>query len=88
MSHYKHLTPIEREKIFLVHSQNKTLSYIAGTVHRDKPTISREIARNYCNETYSPSAAHNKYLELRSNCKPKLKISLILKYSNMLEISF
>jgi hypothetical protein len=27
MSHYKHLTLIEREKIFLLHSQNKTLTY-------------------------------------------------------------
>ena len=36
MSHYKHLTPIEREKIFLLYSQNKTLTYIAETIHRDK----------------------------------------------------
>ena len=25
MSHYKHLTPDERENIFLLHSQNKTI---------------------------------------------------------------
>lgn len=75
MSHYKHLTSIEREKIFLLHSQNKTLSYIAEAIHRDKSTVSREIARNYCNVTYSPSVAHTKYLERRSNCKPKLKLS-------------
>lgn len=43
MSHYKHLTPIEREKIFLLRSQNKTLTYIAETIHRDKSTISREV---------------------------------------------
>ena len=64
MSHYKHLTPIEREKIFLLHSQNKTLTYIAETIHRDKSTVSREIARNCCNGTYSPSAAHTKYIYL------------------------
>ena len=75
MSHYKHLTPIEREKIFLLHSQNKTLTYIAETIHRDKSTVSREIARNCCNGTYSPSAAHTKYVERRSNCRPKLKLS-------------
>ena len=75
MSHYKHLTPIEREKIFLLHSQNKTLTYIAETIHRDKSTVSREIARNCCNGTYSPSAAHPKYVERRSNCRPKLKLS-------------
>ena len=75
MSHYKHLTPIEREKIFLLHSQNKTLSYIAKIIHRDKSTVSREIARNGYNGAYSPSAAHTKYLERRTNCKPKLKFS-------------
>ena len=75
MSHYKHLTPIEREKIFLLHSQNKTLSYIAKIIHRDKSTVSREITRNGYNGAYSPSAAHTKYLERRTNCKPKLKLS-------------
>ena len=75
MSHYKHLTPIEREKIFLLHSQNKALSYIAKIIHRDKSTVSREIARNGYNGAYSPSAAHTKYLERRTNCKPKLKFS-------------
>ena len=75
MSHHKHLTPIEREKIFLLHSQNKTLSYIAKIIHRDKSTVSREIARNGYNGAYSPSAAHTKYLERRTNCKPKLKLS-------------
>ena len=58
MSHYEHLTPIEREKIFLLHSQNKALSYIAKIIHRDKSTVSREIARNGYNGAYSPSAAH------------------------------
>ena len=75
MSHYKHLTPIEREKIFLLYSQNKTLTYIANTIHRDKSTVSSEITRNSCNGAYSPSTAHTKYLERRTSCKPKLKLS-------------
>lgn len=75
ISHYEHLTPIEREKIFLLHFQNTTLTYIAKTIHRDKSTVSRDIARNGYNEAYSPSAAPSKYLERRSNCKPKLKLS-------------
>lgn len=74
MSHYKHLTPVEREKIFL-HSQNKTLTYIAETIHRNKSTVSREIARNCCDGIYSPSVAHSKYLERRTACKPELKLS-------------
>mgnify|MGYP000653069242 FL=1 len=82
MSHYKYLTPIEKEKIFLLHSQSKTLTYIDETINRDKSTVSREIACNCCNETYSPSAAHTQYLERCSNCKPKLKLSnpQIFKY--------
>ena len=84
MSHYKHLTIIEREKIFLLDSQNKTLTYIAKTIHPDKSTVSREIARNCGNVIYSPSAAHTKYLERRSKYKPKFKLSNpeIYKYSS------
>ena len=83
MSHHKHLTPIEREKIFLLHSQNKTLTYIAETIHRDKSTISREIARNCHDGIYSPGIAQNIVQLADPNSS-----SLILKYSNMLEISF
>ncbi|WP_455126937.1 helix-turn-helix domain-containing protein [Pseudoramibacter alactolyticus] len=75
MSHYKPLTPEEREKIDLLHSQNKTLSGIAKTIHRDKSTISREIPRNGCDGLYSPGAAHTQYLERRTACRPKLKLS-------------
>ena len=63
MSHYKHLTPVKREKIFLLHFQNKTLTYVGATIHRDKSTVSREIARNCYVGIYSPSVAHSKYLE-------------------------
>ena len=33
------------------------------------------MARNYGNGIYSPSAAHTKYLERLSKCKPKFKPS-------------
>lgn len=39
MSHYKHITPEEREKILLLHSQNCTITYIANSIGRDKSTI-------------------------------------------------
>ena len=41
MSHYKHITPEEREKILLLHSQNCTITYIANSIGRDKSTISQ-----------------------------------------------
>lgn len=75
MSRYKHPTPIERQKIFPLYSQNKTLTYIAKIIHSDKSTVSREIAQNGHNGACSPSASHTKYLKRRSNCKPKLKFS-------------
>ena len=83
MSHYKHLTPYQREKIFLLHSQNKTLTYIAETIHRDKSTISQEIARNCHDGIYSPGIAQNIVQLADPNSS-----SLILKYSNMLKRSF
>lgn len=41
MSHYKHITPEEREKILLLNSQNYTITYIANSIGRDKSTISQ-----------------------------------------------
>ena len=46
MSHYKHLTPSEREKIYLLYAQNYSLSFIANSIGRNKSTVSRELARN------------------------------------------
>ncbi len=75
MSHYKHITPVEREKIFLLHSQQKSVSYIAAEINRSKSTVSRELKRNTINDEYSPSRAQEEYLSRRMACRPKHKLS-------------
>ena len=46
MSHYKHFTTKEREKILFFLAQEKTISFIAKELQRDKSSVSREIKRN------------------------------------------
>lgn len=75
MSHYKHLTPSEREKIYLLHAQNYSLSFISNSIGRNKSTVSRELTRNSNKDSYSPSAAQAAYACRRKQCKPKLKRS-------------
>lgn len=75
MSHYKHLTPSEREKIYLLHPQNYSLSFIANSIGRNKSTVSRELTRNSNKDRYSPSAAQAAYARRRKQCKPQLKLS-------------
>lgn len=65
MSRYKHLTAFEREKIFLLHSQKKSLSVIAVEIGRNKSTISREQKRNSNKGLYSPGVAQDKYAKRR-----------------------
>ena len=82
MSHYKHITPEEREKILLLHSQNCTITYIANSIGRDKSTISRELSRNTVDSKYSAISAQAAYELRRKNCRPKHKLlnPTIFKY--------
>ena len=82
MSHYKHITPEEREKILLLHSQNCTITYITNSIGRDKSTISRELSRNTVDSKYSAISAQAAYEVRRKNCRPKHKLSnpTIFKY--------
>ena len=41
MSHYKHITPEEREKILVLRSQNHSITNIADSIGRNKSTVSR-----------------------------------------------
>lgn len=62
MSHYKHFTTKEREKILFFLAQEKTISFIAKELQRDKSSVSREIKRNTNTEgIYSPSYAQKQY---------------------------
>ncbi|MBA5746962.1 IS30 family transposase [Aerococcus sp. 150760007-1] len=61
MNSYCHLTLNEREIIFLLHEQGKSLGYISKQLNRAKSTISRELKRNTIQEkSYSPSKAQEK----------------------------
>ena len=46
MSHYKHLTPEEREIILILYSYHCTIQFIADCIERDRSTIYRELKRN------------------------------------------
>lgn len=67
MSHYTHLTTIERERIFLLHENGYSLREIGSDIHRSQSTVSRELSRNSEKE-YSPSRANKKYKARRKNC--------------------
>ena len=69
MSHYKHITPEEREKILVLRSQNHSITYIASCIGRDKSTVSRELSRNTIDGEYSAVAAQAAYLKRRTKCR-------------------
>lgn len=45
MSHYKHLSIEEREKLYLMHGQGKSFREIARALHRSASTVTREYKR-------------------------------------------
>lgn len=72
MSHYNHLSILERENIFLFYGQGLSMRMIADKTGRDPSTISRELSRNRCDAGYSPSIAQARYERQRGNCGRKL----------------
>ena len=46
MSHYKHITPEERERILILRTKNFSITAIANSIGRNKSTVSRELMRN------------------------------------------
>lgn len=75
MSHYKHITPEEREKILVLRSQKHSITYIAKSIGRDKSTISRELSRNTIDGEYSAVAAQATYCNRRTRCRRRTKLS-------------
>lgn len=72
MSHYKHLSIEEREKLYLMRGQGKSLREIAREMGRSASTLSRELARNEnSHRPYSPSAAQRRYSRKKQNCGRK-----------------
>lgn len=76
MSHYKHLTIEEREKLYLMHNQGFSIRKIAIALTRSPSTISREIERNkVSHQPYSPSVAQTRYKNRRKRCGKKRILS-------------
>lgn len=74
MSHYKHLTLIERECIMYYCSKGLTVTEIANILNRDKSTVSRELHRNSIGEEYLPYIAQKLYEKRREGCHPIKKL--------------
>lgn len=71
MSLYQHLTINEREQIFLLFHQGYSIRLIAKTLKRSPSTISRELARNQEQLSYSPSIAQENYVKRKAKCGRK-----------------
>lgn len=78
MGRYSHLTIEEREDVMCLRRQGKGVSEIAREIHRDKSTVSRELARNSCAAStarpwYRASTAQRRYEARREACRrPRL----------------
>ena len=75
MSHYKHITLEEREKILVLHTKNYSITHIADIIGRNKSTVSRELSRNTVDNEYSAAAAQAIYEKRREKCRPERKLS-------------
>ena len=75
MSHYKHITPEEREKILILHSKELSITAIANSIGRNKSTVSRELSRNTVDGNYSAVSAQAAYEQRRKGYRPKKKLS-------------
>ena len=74
MGRYSHLTIEEREDVMCLRRQGKGVSEIAREIHRDKSTVSRELARNSCAAStarpwYQASTAQRRYEARREACR-------------------
>ena len=74
MSHYKHLTLIEREKIMFFSAMGYSIGNISKELNRSKSTISRELKRNSKSGVYIPCKAQDTYKKRRKACRPKRKL--------------
>ena len=85
MSHYKHITPEEREKILILRSKDYTITDIDTSIGRNKATISRELMRNSVDGNYSAVYAQSAYEKRRNSCRPKKKLSDPLIFNTVRE---
>ena len=77
MKKYNHLDEKEREDIFLLLGQGKSLREVARSLGRNHRTIGRELERNGKKDrktgdvSYSPSIAQNLYTKRRKDSKTR-----------------
>ncbi len=67
---YNHLTLPEREIIYKMHLDGKSLARIGGALGRCTATVSRELRRNGADGHYAPHIAHQLAEDRRLACKP------------------
>lgn len=76
MRHYKHLSIEERENLYLLKGQGKSVREIGRILDRAPSTISRELKRGRCpKHSYLPHRAQYRYEKRRENCGPKKILS-------------
>lgn len=83
MGSFKQLSLEEREKIYYLHGQGKSLRDIAKSIGRGHPTVSRELRRNkVAGKGYVPCKAHEKAVKrgLKQRYKAPLKNPEIFVY--------
>lgn len=71
MSHYKHLTPTEREGLLFYLAKGYSITKIAKELGCSKVTISRALRRNSCQGQYFLSIAAARYQKRRKKCRRK-----------------
>lgn len=81
MSHYKHLTLSEREKLMYFWAKGYSMTRIAKELGRNTSTISRELRRNSSKGEYLPVKAEALYRKRRRKCRRKKLLSNIRLYS-------
>ena len=76
MSHYHHLSPIERESILRTQGEGKSLRAMSRVLGRPASAISRELRRNGGKgKNYSISEAERRYGRRRKRCHKKTVFS-------------
>lgn len=75
MSHYTHLTILERERIYLLFNQGASIRFIASDIKRSPSTVSRELNRNSQHGEYSPVTAQTTYSYRKQSCGRKSILS-------------
>lgn len=81
MSHYKHLTLSEREKLMYFLAKGYSMRRIARELGRSASTISRELKRNTSKGEYLPVKAEARYHKRRKKCRREKLLTNIRLYA-------